>query len=101
MTLQHSSRARGSVEMPDSPLPELSRMEILQAKIEHADRLIALGNLPTVIRLAQDMKARAQAEIQQMVDAEPPTVTQAVSVAYGCWEFGSPEWFEQIKEEPY
>ncbi len=118
MTLQHSSRQRGKIEMPDSPLPELSRLDILQKTIREADRIIELGDLPEHIRLAEQMKARAQAEIQELVNAD---IEAHTSAAYGQAgeELGTrwimsggepyeivngvsrPAWFENQSEIPF
>ena len=110
MTLQHSSRARGKIEVPDTPLPKLSRMDILQKTIREADLLIALHDLPTIIQKAKDVKARALAEIQELITGEPETVTEATAAVYGEYDLlnaeiidgvSSPSWWNSITAEPY
>lgn len=59
--------ARGGLNI-DTPLPELEQIEILQSRIDAANQMIFLGNLPTIIKLAKDMEARARAEVMEMVE---------------------------------
>ncbi len=90
---------RGKVEIPDSPLPELSMMDILQERIKIADQLIALKDLPETVRLAEQMKARALAEIQELITAEPATVTEATAAVYGGIEAHVSASYGQAGEE--
>ncbi len=51
-----------------------------EVTITEADRIIELGDLPTSIRLAREMKAHAQAEIQELLNAD---IEAHVAAAYG------------------
>lgn len=61
--------ARGGIEI-DTQVPEYIRIAILQTKIDAANRLIFLGNLPTIVERGKQMEAEAVAKVWKVVNGK-------------------------------